>query len=66
MKVTGYDNMTDGYNDRLSININCTKNEKNIDIIIPTIILTILCVLSFLCLMSLMIHALIKHLIGNK
>ena len=34
---------------------NCTNNENNIDIIIPTLIFTIPCGLSFLCLLSLMV-----------
>ena len=49
--ITDYDNMT------LS---NCTKNEYDIDIIIPTFILTISWVLSLLCSMSLMVYTLIK------
>ena len=36
MNITDFDNMTDDYN-----NINCTMNEINIDISIPTILLTI-------------------------
>ena len=42
MKVTDYDNMTDDYNKN-----NCTTDEKIIDITIPTILLTILCGISF-------------------
>ena len=45
---------------------NCTDNENIIDIIIPTLLLTIPCGLSFLCLRSLMICTLIKPLITNK
>ena len=45
---------------------NCTNSEKNIDKSIPTILLTIPCGLSFLCLISLMIYPLIKPLITNK
>ena len=59
--VIDYDKMTDDYNDSLSINSNCTLNENNIDITIPTF-LTIPCGLSFLCLMSLMVYTLIKPL----
>ena len=59
-------NTTDDYNDTLSININCTNNENNIDIIIPALIFTIPCGLSFLCLMSLMVYTLIKHLFNKK
>ena len=54
---TEYDNMT------LS---NCTFNENDIDIIVPTLLLTIPCGLSFLCLMSLMVYTLIKPLFNNK
>ena len=45
---------------------NYTNIEKNIDIIIPTLLLTIPCGLSFLCLMSSLIYTLIKPLISNK
>ena len=44
----------------------CTDNENNIDIIIRTLLLTIFCGLSILCLMSLMVYTLLKHLINNK
>ena len=47
MNVTDYDTMTDDYNDSLSINNNCTKNENNIDIFIPLLLLTISCVYQF-------------------
>ena len=59
-------NVTDDYNGSLSINNNCTDNEKNIDIIIPTILLTKPCGLSFFCLMSLMIYTLLKTLFNIK
>ena len=39
--VTDYDNMTDDYNDSLSINNICTNNENNFDVIIPTSLLTL-------------------------
>ena len=42
---------------------NCTDNEKNFHIIIPALLFTIPCGLSFLCLISLMVYALIKPLI---
>ena len=45
--------MTDDYNNTLSPN--CTINENNIDITKPTILFTIPCGLSFLCLISLMV-----------
>ena len=57
--VTDYEIMTDN-NTFLS---NCTNNENNIDINIPTLLLTIPCGLSFLCLMILMVYTLIKPLI---
>ena len=54
--VTDYDNLTDDYNNTLSLNNNCTDNENNFDILIPTFLLTIPCGLSFLCLISLMVY----------
>ena len=57
-------NVTDDYNDTFLSN--CTINEKNNDIILPTLLLTIPYGLSFLCLMSLMVYALIKPLFNNK
>ena len=66
MNVTDYDNLTDDYNDSLSINNNCTLSENNYDILIPAFLLTIPCGLSFLCLMSLMVYTLIKPLFNNK
>ena len=54
---TDYDSMT------LS---NCTNNENNVDIVIPTLLLTIPCGLSFLCLMSSMVYTLIKPCFNNK
>ena len=44
---------------------NYRNNEDNTDIIIPTLLLTIPCGLSYLYLISLMIYTLIKHLITN-
>ena len=43
-----------------------TDKENNIDMIIPTIILTTPCDLSFLRLMSLMVYTLIKTLFNNN
>ena len=40
-----YDIMTDDYNDSLSKNSSCTDKEKNTDIFIQTIIITIPCVI---------------------
>ena len=45
---------------------NCTNNENIIEIIIPTLLLTIPCGLSFLCLMSLMVYTIINLLKTNK
>ena len=53
-------NFTDDY-DNITFT-NCTNNENNIDIILPTLLLTILCGLSFLFLMSLMVYTIIKPL----
>ena len=52
-----YDNMT------LS---NCTNNENNIDIILPTLLLIIPSGLSDLCLMSLMLYTLFKPLFNKQ
>ena len=60
---TDYDNTTDDFNDSLSKSNICTINENNIDIIIPTLLLTRPCGLSILCLISLMVHILIEPLI---
>ena len=60
--ITGdYDNIsstnyTDILNDYDNITFtNCTDNENNIDVIIPTLLLTVPCGLSFFCLMSLIV-----------
>ena len=58
-------NLTDDYNDTLSINNNCTNNENNIEILIPLITI-IQCSLSFICLISLMVYTLIKPLFNKK
>ena len=50
---------TDNNNMTLS---KCTNNENNTDIIIPTILLTMPCGPSFLCLMSLMVYTIMKPL----
>ena len=62
MNVADYNNLTDDYNISLWKNNTCTDNENNIDIILPTLLLTIPCGLSFLCLMSVMVYTLIKPL----
>ena len=56
-----YDSFTDTVND-----YNFTNHENNIDVFIPTHLLTISCGLSFLCFLSLMIYTLIKPLFNNK
>ena len=58
-------NITDDYNDTLSTNINCTKIEKNFEIIIPLFTI-ITCGMSLICLISLMVHTLIKPSFNNK
>ena len=45
---------------------NGTNNENNFDIIIPILLFTIPCDLSFLCLLSLTVFTLIEHLFNNK
>ena len=62
LNVTDYDNVTDDYDDSLSINKNCFMNENNIDIIIPAFLFTIPCGLSFSCLISFMVYTSIKPL----
>ena len=66
--VTDFDNITD-YDNVTSTNTtisNCTINENDIDIIIPALLFSIPCGLSFLCLMSLMVYTLIKPLFNKK
>ena len=68
INVTDYDNITD-FNNISVTNIslyNCTNNENDIDIIIPALLFTIPCGLSFLCLISLMVYTLIKPLLNKK
>ena len=57
-------NVTDDF-DNMTL-CNCTNNENDIDIIIPALLFTIPCGLSFLCLISLMVYTLIKPLFNNK
>ena len=58
-------NITDDYNDTLSINSNCASNDNNIEIIIP--LFTIVpCGMSLMCLISLMVYTLIKPLFNKK
>ena len=56
-------NITDGYDDMKLYN--CSNNDSNIEIIIPLFAI-IPCIISFLCLLSLMIYTLIKRLIRKK
>ena len=50
-------NVTDDYVNITDMTLsNCTFNENDIVIIIPTLFLTKQCGLSFLCLMSLMVY----------
>ena len=58
-------NVTDDYDDTLSINIKCTNNDNNNEIIIPLITI-IPCGLSLICLTSLMVYTLIEPLFNNK
>ena len=53
-------NITDDY-DNITDTNNC-----NIDIIIPALLFTIPCGLSFFCLISLMVYTLIKSLFNKK
>ena len=57
-------NITDDYDNMLLCN--CTDDEYNIDIIIPALLFTIPCGLSFLCLISLVVYTLVKPLINKK
>ena len=58
-------NITDNYNDTLSIKINCTNNDNNIEIIIP--LFTIIpCGMSLICLVSLMVYTLVKPIFIKK
>ena len=61
-------NITDGFDyfTDLCFTNNCTIKEINTDIIIQSLILSIPCGPSFLCLVSLMVYTLIKPLINNK
>ena len=60
-------NVTDDFDNITDMSLsNCTFNENDIDIIVPSLLLTISCGLSFLCLMSLLVYTLIKPLFNNK
>ena len=55
--LNDYDNMT------LS---NCTNNERKINIIVPGLLFTIPCGLSFLCVLSFKVYIIINPLINSK
>ena len=58
-------NITDDYNDTLSINNICTNNDNNIKITIP--LFTIIPFgRSLMCLISLMVYTLIEPLFNKK
>ena len=66
--IDDYNNIKD-YDNNTSTNMkisNSTDSENDIDIIIPALLFTIPCGLSFLCLMSLIVYTLIKHLFNKK
>ena len=58
-------NITDDFNDTLSINNNFTNNDNSIEIIIPLIAI-VPCGMSLICLISLIVYTLVKPLINNK
>ena len=60
--IDDYNNITDYDN----ITSNCTDSENDIDIIIPTLLFTIPCGISFLCLIGLIVYTLIKPLFNKK
>ena len=57
-------NITDDYD--IITTTNCTDNENIFDIFMPTLLLSVPCGPSFLCLLSLLLDTLIKPLIPNK
>ena len=59
-------NITDDYDNITEYHSTIDTNDCNFDIIIPAILFTIPCGLSFLCLISLMVYTLIKPLFNNK
>ena len=58
-------NITVDYNDTLSINNNCTNNDNKIEII-TLLFMVIPCSLLLICLISLIVYTLIKHLFIKK
>ena len=59
-------NITDDYDNITEYDNTTDTNNCNIDIIIPALLFTIPCGISFLCLISLMVYTLVKPLINRK
>ena len=59
-------NITDDYDNITEYDNTTDINDCNIDIIVPALLFTIPCGLSFLCLISLMVYTLIKPLFNKK
>ena len=59
-------NITNHYDNITEYDSTTDTNNCNIDIIIPALLFTIPCGLSFLCLISLMLYTLIKPLFNKK
>ena len=61
-------NIADDFDNNTDLNFtnNCTNSENDIHITIPTLLLTIPCGLSLLCILSLMLYTLIKPLFNIK
>ena len=55
-------NFTDDYDNITEYDNTTDTNDCNIDIIIPALLFTIRCGLSFICLISLMVYTLVKPL----
>ena len=58
-------NITDGYNDTISMNNNCTNKDNKIEIII-VLFAKILCGMSLICSISLMVNTFFKPLFNKK
>ena len=59
-------NITDDHDNITEYDNTIDTNDCNIDIIIPALLFTIPCGLSFICLISLMVYTLIKPLFNKK
>ena len=59
-------NITDDYDNIIEYDNTTDINSCNIDIIIPVLLFSIPCGLSFLCLISIMVYTLVKPLINKK